>query len=91
MLVIQMLVAIIVIFVGNHLIGWTLKTHAHVTPAACYSETTVCPYDRHLAVLVRAHSHSILLHVPLEQCVAPLFRLLTSQSLMEVLLTLRAI
>ena len=67
---VEVVVAILGIFVGDHLVGGTLEAHAHVAPRAGDSIAAVYFNHRHFAGGVCAESAPALQHVPFEILVA---------------------
>lgn len=80
--VIEMLVAQVVVSVGNHLVRLTLEAHASVTSAAGHSIATVNSVNWNLASLVGAWTNTVFFHVFLEDLIASDFCLFTCHSLM---------
>lgn len=83
---IEMIVAIRSVFIGDHFLWFALETHALVAPTACYSVTSVSPYYRHFTSFVWTSSYPVLLHILLEQSITSKSRLFASQSLMRFFL-----
>jgi hypothetical protein len=75
--VVEVLIAVSVVWIGEHFVRFTLKAHAVVASGTRHSETTICSDNGHLAVFVRAFTDSVLFHVLLEQSVSTFSSLLT--------------
>lgn len=64
--VVEMLVAVVVVVVGDHLVGLALEAHALIAAAAGDSVTAINPDHRNLALLIGTLPDPVLLHVLLE-------------------------
>jgi hypothetical protein len=84
-----MLIAVIVVFISNHLIRLTFEAHALSTSIAGHSIAPIRPFDRHSTLLVRTPSNVVLLHELLEHRVSSLFGLFTGHIRMIVHLKIR--
>ena len=74
-----MLVAQVVVVVGNHLVRLAFEAHALVTSAAGHSIATVYTINWDLAGFVRALTDTVFFHVLLKDLVTSYFRLLACQ------------
>lgn len=63
---IQMVIAILHIFVRCHLVSRALEAHTVVTPRTCNSKAAIDPDTRHFATFIGTVSASALDHVFLE-------------------------
>ena len=72
-----MLVAEIVVVIGNHLVRLTLEAHTLVASTACHSIATVNPDHWDLTSLVRTLPDAVFQHVFLEELVAACLCLFT--------------
>lgn len=80
--VIEMLVALVVVIVGNHLVRLALEAHTLVASATGHSIAAVHSVDWNLAGFVWALTDTVFFHVFFEDLVASHLRLFTCQSLM---------
>jgi hypothetical protein len=83
----QVLVAVVIVVIGDHFFRLAFKAHAFIASAAGDSEASVRSDNGHFATLVWTNSHAILLHVLLEESISVIFGLLASQTLVPVLFT----
>jgi hypothetical protein len=75
--IVQMLVAFVVVIVGDHLIGLTFEAHTFIASATGHSETAINSYQGHLARFIWALSDSILFHVSFKEFVTSFFGFFT--------------
>lgn len=74
-----MLVALVVVIIGNHLVGLAFEAHALVASAAGHSIATIHTIYWNLTSFVWTLTNSIVLHVLFENLVSSDFRLLACQ------------
>lgn len=77
-----MLIAQVVVIVGDHLIWFALEAHTLVATTARHPVAPVNAHHRNIAFFVRALPNTVFLHVFLEQFVSAVLRLLAGQSRM---------
>lgn len=77
-----MLIAQVVVIVGDHLVWFALEAHALVATAAGHPVASVDAHHWNLTIFVRTLPNTVFLHVFLEQLVAAKLRLLARQSRM---------
>jgi len=80
----EVLIAIIVVVISDHLFRLAFKAHAFVASAASDSIAAIESHNRHFAAGVRTLADAIFLHVLLKCGITSLFGLLTSQTWMVV-------
>ena len=88
MYIIEMLIAIVIVIIGDHFIGFTFETHTFSTAAAGYSIASIGPFNRHFALIVWASADIILFHILLKCCTTTLLCLLTGHFRMVIQFTL---
>lgn len=86
--VLKVLVAVVVVIVGDHLFGLALEAHALVASSASDPVAAVRPLDGELALVVGTFADVVFLHVLLEKGVSAHLCLLAGQPRVVELLAL---
>jgi hypothetical protein len=89
--VVEVFVAIVVVVVGDHLVGLALEAHALVASTAGHPVAAVDSDYRDLALFVGALPNPVFFHVLLEGLVAPLSSLLAGDPGVVTALALQAV
>ena len=86
-----MFIAVIVVVICYHLLGFTFEAHTFTTSVTCYPIATVYSLNWHLAFFIGASSNIVLLHIFLEGCITTFLSLLTCEAWMNVHFALKTI
>jgi hypothetical protein len=78
--VVEVLVAEVVVVVGDHLVGLALEAHRFVAATAGYSVAAIDSVHGDLAGFVRTLPDTVLLHVLLEDLISSLLCLLAGEA-----------
>ena len=82
-----MLIAQIIVVIGDHLVRLALEAHALIAPTASNPVAPIYPDHWNLALVVRTLPHPVVQHVLLKQLVTALLGLLTRQPRVVLILT----